>query len=211
MNKNGQITKSTSAVTRPLRTLVPLIKRDLYQIDRFRKQSEPYRLSAGQKLHEASKSKELGKVGGWYGWLKKNFVLSSTTADRYIKFYKEHSGKGRKKPSRVEEAKSYTEFLDRHDMHGRSSEKKAKETIGSILGGIDADLYAQKIKDRRKEIELREDLARKLVEAGFRLLAKELHPDKGGSSELMRRLQAVRKALLDLCRMIGSDVEMISE
>jgi hypothetical protein len=213
MNNNGQITKSTREVTRPLRTLVPLIKRDLHGLENSGK---PFRYSIGKNLAEASENhEELKKAGGWYAWLKKNFAMARSTAHTYIAFYesasrqaKRSGARGARFKTQEEESEAYTKFAKRGDKHRKRAYKERRETIGGILGGIDADLYAQKISDRLKEIDLRRDLGTKVVEAGFRLLAKELHPDKGGTSELMRRLQAVRKRLLDLCQMIGSEVEI---
>lgn len=217
MKNNGQITKTKTQIMRSLKVLVPLIKRDLYQIDRYRKQSDPYRLAAGEKLVEAKGNhQDLKKVGGWGAWLEKNFTLSRASAERYMDFFESEVRKARRRgtahsehfETQQDEAEAYTEFLNKGDVHGRGSGKKAKATIGAIVGGIDADIYAQKLQDRQTEITLRRELAEKLVEAGFRLLAKELHPDKGGSGELMRRLKAVKEALMELVPMIGSEVEV---
>jgi len=42
------------------------------------------------------------------------------------------------------------------------------------------------------------DLAAKIVNAGFKVLAVKLHPDKqGGSHDAMRRLNAAKKLLTD--------------
>jgi hypothetical protein len=41
------------------------------------------------------------------------------------------------------------------------------------------------------------DLARHVIDLGYRVAAKELHPDKvGGSGEAMTRLNAVRERLM---------------
>jgi hypothetical protein len=212
MNKNGQIEKAKTQVARPLRTLVPLIKRDLHDLENSGK---PYRYSVGEKLVEAKKDHEgLKKAGGWIAWLKKNFIMSLTSADRFMEFYESELSKARRRGIRrpdvfetqEDEAEAYTKF-----SHKREGKKRHRRDLGSILSGIDADLYAQKLQDRKKEIDLRRDLAEKLIEAGFRLLAKELHPDKGGTSELMRRLNAVREALLRLLVTIGSEVAIFEE
>jgi hypothetical protein len=46
-----------------------------------------------------------------------------------------------------------------------------------------------------KELEARHRLALRMIEIGFTALAKELHPDKGGSEDAMARLSRVRNRL----------------
>jgi hypothetical protein len=48
------------------------------------------------------------------------------------------------------------------------------------------------------EREAQRQLDRDLIHAGFRAMAKQCHPDKGGSSEAMIRLEDSRKRLLDM-------------
>jgi hypothetical protein len=53
---------------------------------------------------------------------------------------------------------------------------------------------ARWIKDLERRLAQRE-LSRRIVDAGYRALAKELHPDKGGSQEAMARLNRARDHL----------------
>lgn len=46
----------------------------------------------------------------------------------------------------------------------------------------------------------REEIAVKVIEKGYRLVAHELHPDKGGTVEAMRELTSVRNALVTMAR-----------
>ena len=48
---------------------------------------------------------------------------------------------------------------------------------------------------RQQEREADQKLALRLIEIGFKVLAKELHPDRGGSREAMTRLNRVRDRL----------------
>jgi hypothetical protein len=50
---------------------------------------------------------------------------------------------------------------------------------------------------KEQENELVLDLAEKIINAGFRVLSVKLHPDKGGSNDVMRRLGAAKELLLD--------------
>lgn len=206
--------RNNEQITRPLKALVPPIKRNLYDLENSGK---PYRYKIGRDLLEAREHhEELKKAGGWVAWLEKNFAMARSTAENFMAFYesalnraKRSGARGAHFKTQQAESEAYEEFAKRGDKHrhkSRRDHRERSETIGAIVGGIDADIYAQKLADRQEEIELRRDLAEKLVEAGFRLLAKELHPDKGGSNELMRRLKAVREALMELVPMIGSEV-----
>jgi hypothetical protein len=46
-----------------------------------------------------------------------------------------------------------------------------------------------------KERKLIHDLAEQLIDIGYKVLASQLHPDKGGSPEAMARLNKVRQLL----------------
>ena len=44
------------------------------------------------------------------------------------------------------------------------------------------------------------DLARRMIAAGYKALAKDLHPDKGGSTDAMARLTGIRDQLTETVR-----------
>jgi hypothetical protein len=48
---------------------------------------------------------------------------------------------------------------------------------------------------RKQEREAQRELSLRLIDIGYRVLAKELHPDKGGSREMMARLNRARDHL----------------
>jgi hypothetical protein len=50
---------------------------------------------------------------------------------------------------------------------------------------------------RRLEVRRRRKVARLLIDAGYRALARRSHPDVGGSHEAMLRLTVVRDTLRD--------------
>jgi hypothetical protein len=52
-----------------------------------------------------------------------------------------------------------------------------------------------RLEAKRANHEAQRALARRLIDIGYKALAKELHPDKGGSSEAMSRLGDVRRRL----------------
>ena len=50
--------------------------------------------------------------------------------------------------------------------------------------------------DREREKNLTRDLALRVLTSGYKTQAEKLHPDKGGSTEAMARLNQVRRVLL---------------
>ena len=50
-------------------------------------------------------------------------------------------------------------------------------------------------KHHREIRKVRRDLAFKVIDIGFKVLATKLHPDKGGSTEAMTRLNNIRQSL----------------
>ena len=56
-------------------------------------------------------------------------------------------------------------------------------------------LAAEDALTHRQEREAEAKLGLRLIDIGYRVLAKELHPDKGGSREAMHRLGRVRDRL----------------
>jgi len=61
---------------------------------------------------------------------------------------------------------------------------------------VRASQERQKI--RAAEQKLKQELARKIIQVGYRVLARELHPDLGGSKDAMTRLNEVRGRLNDV-------------
>lgn len=61
---------------------------------------------------------------------------------------------------------------------------------------VRASQERQKI--RAAEQKLKQELARKIIQVGYRALARELHPDLGGSKDAMTRLNEVRGRLNDV-------------
>ena len=60
-----------------------------------------------------------------------------------------------------------------------------------------ASLLARRAAEAGRQAELlaEHELALRLIEIGYTVLAKELHPDQGGSCDAMARLDCVRKRL----------------
>jgi hypothetical protein len=53
---------------------------------------------------------------------------------------------------------------------------------------VDVEALTQDRQSKAKEAQLARDLGLRLIDIGYKVLVTKLHPDKGGSSEAMTRL-----------------------
>lgn len=166
---------------RPLKVLVPLIKDELEAGDAAG--IEHYR-RAGEMLNEAKEQLERGE---WGPWLDRNFHLSRDTARRYMVLARESENRRRRPFSSIQEAM------------GRPSRSPAPawaKPVREVVSRVNMEALAQDRQNREKEASMRRQLALRLIDIGYKVLAAELHPDKpGGSREAMARLNEVRDLL----------------
>ena len=83
---------------------------------------------------------------------------------------------------------TYRSVVSKQDWHEgvKESVERAKR---------EAERIREENLTRQQEREADQKLALRLIEIGFKVLAKELHPDRGGSREAMTRLNRVRDRL----------------
>jgi hypothetical protein len=65
------------------------------------------------------------------------------------------------------------------------------------------DEYEAEQTRRQALLDARRSWAERLIQAGFRTLALQCHPDHGGSNESMRQVIAAQERLKDLLKMSG--------
>jgi hypothetical protein len=82
----------------------------------------------------------------------------------------------------------------RHQVHGDW------KRVTTAARDLDRDLYAQERQTQDEEIRLRRDLAKELIDIGYKALATRLHPDRGGSKDAMSRLNDLRAQLLEIAK-----------
>lgn len=179
-------------ISRPLKTLIPLIQSELQQGNNAG--HEHYRL-AGEMLIEA---KEQVGHGGWNRWLSKNFELSPLTAQRYMRMARLHDemrrGVTQSAPTSISQMIGDTE----RRREGRQS--KQRQAFRSALRDVARDEFVQERQVRDQEIELHRSMAGRLIDLGYKALAMELHPDRGGTKEAMTRLNRVRDELRSIAQ-----------
>jgi len=173
-------------VARPLKVLVPLIRADLHDGDEAaRSAGMKYYIAAGRKLLEAKS--QLDAIQ-WGDWLTKNFHLSQATAGVYMKAAIKADGGG--KGSRF---KTLNEVRGDRRKFGHAPDWT--DPVRETLRGFNTETFAAHIAEVDREQELEAELGLKLIDIGYRVLAVEMHPDRGGTDEGMRRLNKVRKQL----------------
>lgn len=187
------VTDTGKQIARPLKILIPLIKDDLKQgaaaADRA---SEPYYASAGEKMIEAKPQLKHGEFGPW---LKRNFGLSFTHASRYMAFARATSG------GQISRFDNFSDFMRKEGgdaTYGKVVRRQTwHEPVAEVIERARRDaerIQAEELSRTREREEVRK-LALRIIDIGWKILSKELHPDKGGSREAMARLNRAREIL----------------
>jgi len=174
------VRKSTE-VARPLKALVPLIAEELNAGDSAG--IEHYR-KAGEMLLEA---KEQVKHGEWTGWVKRNFPhRSMNTVNDYMRLVNVPQKKG-------------MPFISIRQALGQSRAGAGaaawSRPVQEITSRVNVEALAREQQNREREAALLHKLGHQLIDIGYKVLSSKLHPDKGGSSEAMSRLNKVRSIL----------------
>jgi len=186
--------QTNEKVARPLRVLVPLIQEDLqHGREAAERAGMPYYRAAGEKLLEA---KAQLKLGEFTPWVKRTFDVSIKQVRIYMS-YAEHSEK--------EPASSFSSLGDfirktrANPDYGTYASTKTSwtEPVKQVINRIDTETLNLKREElkRTDERDAQRQLALQLIDIGYKVLAKTLHPDKGGSRVAMARLNEVRNRL----------------
>jgi hypothetical protein len=168
---------ATQQVARPLTDLVRLIKK---QLRLGEEAAAPHWLEVGKLLHEAKAQLAHGLFGDW---CKEHFGISATQRARYMKAAE--SAVQNFRAGKYEDAS-----LEDH-LRGTSYETKPR----AQQSAINSEALREDALNRAEERDLRRKLMLKLIDRGYKSLAAELHPDKGGSTEAMTRLNKARDAM----------------
>jgi len=182
-------------IVRPLRVLVSLIKEDLKQgREAADRAAMPYYKAAGEKIIEA---KDQMAHGEFVPWIKRHFNISRFQATVYMNYAKQ----AKSNPGITFD--SLKDFRRRglgHDVPTTGGSIKQPEWRESVNENVSrAKVAVERLKEeslsREQERKAERQLALRLIDIGYKILVKELHPDKGGSREIMARLNRVRERL----------------
>jgi Protein of unknown function (DUF3102) len=168
--------KETGSSTGSADALIPLIKADLRSAE---KAGMPFYKAAGEKLIEA---KKLVPHGQFVDWVKTNFKISKTTAFRYMKSADPKVSRGKL-------------FENMRDFRKRGLGEKPEPKPKKHVNDDDFSAFKKEVKGQSAERELERAMAKKIIAIGYRTLAAELHPDSGGTTGAMTRLNVARDRL----------------
>jgi hypothetical protein len=184
------------ANARSLDVLVSLIRKEIMQADAAARQaSAPHWSRIGELLLEAKTHFE--HTNEFYDWSKRNFGIGKDQTIKRVAVAVAAETK-----SRIRNASSLNAALKEMGHSGyRPSGTPKRPWHGDVQSNIDrakreAKHFLEDARTRQQEREAEKKLAERLIDIGFKVLAKELHPDKGGSRETMARLNLVRKRLM---------------
>lgn len=196
---NAVTARVDTSVARPLHVLVPLIKQNLDAAEKAAEKAvAPYHAAVGDLLVEASEHFDLQKELLY--WAHRNFGFRETQGRYYLSLgrVREKSVAAGENPPSFKSLKDYRkshlgENPDPPRVARQSWHEPIRETIERARR--DAERISEENLSRAQEREAQRQLALRLIDIGFKVLSKELHPDKGGSRDAMARLNQVRDRL----------------
>lgn len=185
-------TTKNHPVARPLKVLVPLIRKDIKSGDQAaRSASMPFYRAAGYKMLEAKESPEMTH-GQFTSWIEDELQISYDRAKDYMGLVKAEKGR----------ATPFSSINEFHKVTGNPSYMPNKprpqpwhEPVKEAVNKVNVESLKQDALARQEERALQRKLALSLIDIGYKALASKLHPDKGGSREAMIRLNRVRELL----------------
>jgi len=192
------LTKSDDGqIARPLRVLVPLIQEDLkHGREAAERAGMPYYQAAGEKLIEA---KSQMKHGEFLPWVERNFGIKKNQSALYMSLAKHTQGEKLVAPNFSSLSEFQRETGQKPSDYNTFASKKPswQEPVREVIDRVDTETLNLKREElkRADERDAQRQLALQLIDIGYKVLARTLHPDKGGSREAMARLNSVRDRL----------------
>ena len=200
---------SDKQVARPLREISAEIKRVFKEGKAAAEEVwRPHEERIGLLLIEAKTHFPDGK--GFPDWFEaQDFGFSYSTGKRWRQFatslqdvpdfVRDKIFSPTEKPLRV------SHIVDRHGYVNPSNVRAAEMARIHREATANAERFMAKRRDLAKEIALIKAIALKIIDAGYKVLATKMHPDKGGSHDAQRRLNAARAKLKQALNFITND------
>lgn len=181
-------------IARPLNVLVPLIKEDLRRADEAAERAaEPFKMAASQKFAEARSQQTYSQ---YVSWVHRHFDVRETQAREYLSLgrYKENYSAAAPQSTSLNE---HLRSIGRNRPTSGAVRREWQQPVDEIAERARRDL--ERIREenlsRAEERDAQRKLALRLIDIGWKVLSKELHPDRGGSRDAMARLNQVRDRL----------------
>lgn len=183
-------------VARPLRVLEGLIREIIEAGDHAGAQAaEPYYRKAAPLLVEAQEGHFAGDTAGFYDWGQKKFGKSRTQ----IRTWTAYAGALESKPFKSLHETRYTPKATGGLGQSRPLSRSWTQPVDEMAERARRDAFRlaqEESLSRAEEREAERKLASRLIDIGYKVLAKELHPDKmRGDKSAFQRLGRVRDKL----------------
>jgi hypothetical protein len=183
-------------VVRPLRVIEMEIKVHIDAGDAAAASAAaPHYQKAAPLLREAKRDHFAGDTAGFFAWVMKKFGKSKAQAMRWIEYSRDEADKSFKSLHKVE----YTPKSQGGMGHTPRAARSWTQPVDEVAEKARRDQFRLAQQDslsRAEEREAERKLASRLIDIGYKVLAKELHPDKmHGDKEAMQRLVRVRDKL----------------
>jgi Protein of unknown function (DUF3102) len=179
-------------LARPPDELARLIREELrLGQEAAERAAAPHWFEVGKLLHEAKAQLAHGEFGDW---CTRHFKISATQRARYMKAAEsavQNFRTGKYDAVSLEEHLKGTSY----QTGGKAQDWAAHRDDIAERARRELDRINEAELTRHQENELRRKLVLKLIDRGYKALAAELHPDKGGSTEAMTLLNEVRDAM----------------
>lgn len=184
--------KKDTELARPLSVLAPLIKKDLEEMESAKEcAAEPYHERIAAKMVEARSQCSYAE---FISWSHRHFKLKESATKDYLRLGKDRANYGAAATySSMEDYKSRGLGYNREKVSKRDWHEPVAKTVD--LAKREAERLREESLNRAQEREAERKLALRLIDIGYRVLAKELHPDAGRKDAGMQRLNRVRDRL----------------
>ncbi len=124
-----------------------------------------------------------------YEEVKRDLDSNHISVDEaYSRVKRRETEETRRKMSEASRAEFYKSFAGTERVHDPEEETKHREE--------EMKRRVEETKHRKKKLKEKLAMGRKLIDSGYKEMAKRLHPDVGGSNEAMHELQDVKKLLI---------------
>src|SRR5215475_12269134 len=175
---NMTATAETANIVRPLRAIEAEIKEYINAGDRAAAHAaEPHYRKAAPLLIEAKEGHFAGDAAGFYDWAQKKFGKSRTQITRWVGYSREDTHKSFKSLHEATYAPKSKGGLGETPRASRAWTQPVDE-VAERARREAFRLQQEDALSRAEERDAERKLAHRLIDIGYKVLAKELHPDK---------------------------------
>jgi hypothetical protein len=188
--------KAEGKVARPRNILASLIKEKIREADEAAEVARrPYWEEIGELLYEAKGQFDANSE--FIAWSQRHFGYSKTQTYRYLQAVTSEPISRAAPPDSSISLRQRLRDVGGHGGGPSGGRRAWTPAVDDIVERAKRD--AERLRDeelnRQHERAAERQLALRLIDIGFKVLAKEMHPDKGGPRDAFQRLKRVVERL----------------